>query len=432
MKKFNKICIALLLVLTSQFVSAQTHPQIGDLKGINYQAVAIDENGKQIVGMDINGKPLYNKTIGVRFSILKGSVGVIEYQETQTALTDKYGLFSLVIGMGTQTGTGLYSTLMTIPWIDADQWLQVELSTKNDGNYKIVSSQQFMTVPYSFYTNDIADDAITTYKIKDSAIINQDVQTSAIDSRTILDSTILNQDISTGAVDTRTILDNTILNQDISDGAVDTRTILDNTILNQDISDGAIDTRTILDGTILNQDIANSTIDLTTKVTGILPVPNGGTGVSSSTNGGILLGGGTNPIQALPQAINGQIPVGVTGGNPVLDTLHAGIGIVITNTAGKITISSGVAGVNSVTAPNVSPGTVATGTTWTSGPLTLTGVVLGNIIVGSINGDLKGCMMTCYVSGNNQIRVAIFNGTGAPVNFNANGGIYTLKVLVVQ
>ena len=142
-----------------------------------------------------------------------------------------------------------------------------------------------------------------------------------------------------------------------------------------------------------------------------------------------MLGGGAGPIQALPQAINGQIAIGVTGGNPVLDTLTAGTGIIIKNTAGKITISSGVAGVNSQLAPNVSPGSIATGATWTSGPLTITGVVLGNIVVGSITTDLQGCMMTTYVSGNNQIHVSIFNGTGSPKNFGSN---LTLKVLVVQ
>lgn len=68
--------------------------QIGDLNGIYYQAVAIDENGKEIVGMDIEGKPLYNKTIGVRFSITKGLNGAVQWEETHITNTDKYGLFT--------------------------------------------------------------------------------------------------------------------------------------------------------------------------------------------------------------------------------------------------------------------------------------------------------------------------------------------------
>jgi hypothetical protein len=445
---------ALLLVLGALILHAssllgQTHPQIGQLQGINYQAVAIDENGKQIVGMDVAGKPLYEKTIGVRFSILKGNTGPVEYEETHTALTDKYGLFSLVIGQGAVGVAGLYTNLMDIPWIDADQWLKVEVSTRNDGNYRLVSLQQFMSVPYSFYTDDIADDAITTWKVLDSTLVNQDLSTGSVDSRTILDYTILNEDIRTGAVDTRTVLDYTLLNEDIATGSVDTRTVLDytllnediatgsvdtrtvldNTLLNEDIATGAIDTRTILDGTILNEDIANGTIDLTTKVTGVLPVPNGGTGVSSSTDGGLLIGGGTGPIRSLPAATDLQIPVGVTAADPVLKVLSSGVGINITQTADSVIISSGIQGVNSQTAATVSPGTLQNLDTWNSGPLTIQGVALGNIVVGSLDGDLHGCMMTTYVSGNNQIRVALFNGTGSTVNFN---GTYTFKVLVVQ
>ena len=122
----------MLLVFMSQVISAQ---QIGNLDGINYQAVAIDEDCKEIVWMDVEGKPLYEKTIAVRFTIIKDMNGPVLYQETHTALTDAYGLFSLVIGQGNLTSEGLYNILMDIPWIDADQFLKVELDVHNDGNY---------------------------------------------------------------------------------------------------------------------------------------------------------------------------------------------------------------------------------------------------------------------------------------------------------
>jgi len=48
-----------------------------------------------------------------------------------------------------------------------------------------------------------------------------------------------------------------------------------------DITDGVITSASISDGTIANADIANSTINLTTKVTGTLPVANGGTGLAA-------------------------------------------------------------------------------------------------------------------------------------------------------
>ncbi|MDH5366511.1 MAG: hypothetical protein OEW67_05950 [Cyclobacteriaceae bacterium] len=174
-----------LLVFT---VSNNTYAQqIGNLTGINYQAVAIDENGQEIVGMDVEGKPLYEKEIGVMFSIEKGLDGNVLYQETHTTLTDQYGLFALTIGHGASTGTGQFPDLLSIPWIEADQWLRVEISIENDGNYTLVSLQQFMSVPYSFYTDDIADDAITSSKILNGEVINEDIADVTIDLTTKAD-----------------------------------------------------------------------------------------------------------------------------------------------------------------------------------------------------------------------------------------------------
>jgi len=48
-----------------------------------------------------------------------------------------------------------------------------------------------------------------------------------------------------------------------------------------DIADSIITSAKITDATIVNADIANSTINLTTKVTGSLPVANGGTGLTA-------------------------------------------------------------------------------------------------------------------------------------------------------
>src|SRR4030043_1167911 len=117
MKKLTIFWFILAICMISQYTYAQ---QIGDLNGIYYQAVAIDENGKEIVGMDVEGKPLYEKAIGVRFTITKRVNGLVQWEETHTTTTDKYGLFSLTIGLGQQTGNGAYTKMLDIPWIDAD------------------------------------------------------------------------------------------------------------------------------------------------------------------------------------------------------------------------------------------------------------------------------------------------------------------------
>ncbi|MCV9387149.1 hypothetical protein [Reichenbachiella ulvae] len=225
------------LILLSFFAHNLLAQRIGNLDGINYQAVALAANAQEIVGKDIEAKPLFEEEIEVRFTIQKGAAddAVIEYQETANTITDADGLFSLVIGQGTTTGESTYTRLLDIPWIDADQFLKVEIALVGEA-FRTVSIEKFQSVPYSFYTDDIADDAITTEKI---------------------------------------------LNEEI---------------LAEDISTGAVTSDEILDATIDNVDIADNTIDLTTKVTNQLGVANGGTGLDASTvtDGQVLVGDGTN------------------------------------------------------------------------------------------------------------------------------------------
>jgi hypothetical protein len=71
-----------------------------------------------------------------------------------------------------------------------------------------------------------------------------------------------------------------------------------------------------------------------------LSIDNGGTGIATLTDHGLLLGSGTGAITPLGAATNGQIPIGSTGVDPVLAALTAGTGIGIANAAGSITVSS--------------------------------------------------------------------------------------------
>ncbi|MFH2142390.1 MAG: hypothetical protein ABIJ97_08215 [Bacteroidota bacterium] len=429
MKKLIYISIFLFLIIgISQRANSQN---IGDLNGIYYQAVAVDEDGKEIVGMDIEGKPLYNKAIGVRFTITKGLNGTIQWEETHATTTDKYGLFTLIIGKGTQTGNSTYPTLLDIPWIDADQFLKVEIATKNDGNFKLVSNQQFMSVPYSFYTDDIADDAITSAKILNETILAEDIDTAAVTTSEILDETILAEDIGTGSVETSEILDETILAEDIGTGSVETSEILNETILPEDIGTGsvetseilnetilaediaigAVSTSEILDITILNEDIADNTINLSTKVTDTLPVANGGTGMGFLIDESILVGSGTNSVKAKILACpDSSILITQTVDSIILNATFAGTEVA-SDPAGTFVI-----------------GNLPAGTTYTSNAINAFVVNFGDIIIGSIDSDLQGCMLTAYVSQPNVIRVSIFNGTGGAVNL----GTVNMKVYVIK
>jgi len=80
-----------------------------------------------------------------------------------------------------------------------------------------------------------------------------------------------------------------------------------------------------------------------------LPVGSGGTGASSLTDGGVLLGSGTGAITALGQATNGQLVIGSTGADPVLGTLTGGANITITSGSGTIAIAATGLGSGTVT-----------------------------------------------------------------------------------
>jgi len=85
-------------------------------------------------------------------------------------------------------------------------------------------------------------------------------------------------------------------------------------------------------------------VDLTTDVTGILPVPNGGTGLSTITDHAIMLGSGVGAVTPLGVAGNGEIPIGSAGADPVLGNITSTDGtLTVTNGAGTIDIEAGTA-----------------------------------------------------------------------------------------
>ena len=67
-----------------------------------------------------------------------------------------------------------------------------------------------------------------------------------------------------------------------------------------------------------------------------LTVGNGGTGATSLTDGGVLLGSGTGAVTALGQATNGQLVIGSTGADPVLGSIGT-----TTSKSGSLEITGG-------------------------------------------------------------------------------------------
>jgi len=108
--------------------------------GINYQAVARDNSGKELT----------SKSIDVKFSILSGNpLGTLVYQELHSnVITSKFGVFSLIIGKGAPTG-GIYGNLSQVTWSQALHYLKVEV--KFDNVFVEMGTMQFLAVPYALY-----------------------------------------------------------------------------------------------------------------------------------------------------------------------------------------------------------------------------------------------------------------------------------------
>ncbi len=130
----KEIGFTLTLLFVSILSFAQAPPQ-----GINYQAAARDNFGKA----------LSNRKIQVQFTIKDITVsGTIVYQEVHIDTTNKYGLFSLKIGMGQQLSPFPFSA---VDWGSADKFLEVQIDTLGGSNYISMGTTQMMSVPYALY-----------------------------------------------------------------------------------------------------------------------------------------------------------------------------------------------------------------------------------------------------------------------------------------
>ena len=131
----KRYCVLLIFLLAGSISFGQNVPL-----GIFYQAVARDNYGKELV----------NKDIDVKFSILSGTpIGTLVYEELHSHITtSKFGVFSLIIGLGTPTG-GLYDELSKIQWSQASHYLKIEVKFDND--FLDMGTMQFLSVPYALY-----------------------------------------------------------------------------------------------------------------------------------------------------------------------------------------------------------------------------------------------------------------------------------------
>ncbi len=135
------LTLAILLIAISSFSQA---PQ-----GINYQAVA----------HDISGEPLSGQTITVRIGILSSSAsGNLEWEETHGVTTNSYGLFDLVVGMGSSTGGGNQANFSDINWGGTSHFMRVEID--GGSGFEAIGTTQLLSVPYALHAKTVENDQV--------------------------------------------------------------------------------------------------------------------------------------------------------------------------------------------------------------------------------------------------------------------------------
>lgn len=134
------------LLLFVCFVNAQT-PQ-----GIAFQAIA----------RNLNGSPIANHNLQVRFSVLDSAAnGTTVYVETHSTTTNTLGLFSLSVGLG----TAVTNTFTSINWGKNSKFLKTEIDADATGNWLNLGIQQMMSVPYALYAGSVASSSTNKHFI---------------------------------------------------------------------------------------------------------------------------------------------------------------------------------------------------------------------------------------------------------------------------
>jgi hypothetical protein len=136
----NITVVALLILSFNAFGQSPT--------GMNYQGVVRDANDDVVV----------NQQISIRISIIKDNLfGASVYVETHSPTTNSNGLFSLHIGDGAVS----FGNFSNIAWGSNTYFLKTEVDITGSTNYLPLSTSEFMSVPYAYYSDSTGnvDDA---------------------------------------------------------------------------------------------------------------------------------------------------------------------------------------------------------------------------------------------------------------------------------
>ena len=147
---FRLFFFSMIILVVDYQVVAQTP------ESMNYQAVI--RNG--------SGDIVASQSVGIRIKILQGSTsGSSVYEETFTPSTNAYGSIAIQIG----NGTVVSGTFNAIDWGGNSYFVETAVDISGGTNYTVISTTQFVSVPYALYAKNARLDSAAVQGMIDAS-----------------------------------------------------------------------------------------------------------------------------------------------------------------------------------------------------------------------------------------------------------------------
>ena len=210
---------------------------------MSYQAVVRNSSNELVA----------NKTIGMKISIIYNTpTGTVVYAETQTPTTNDNGLISIAIG----TGTIIEGSFSHIEWTQGPHFIKTEIDPAGGTSYSITSTSELLSVPYAItamYAKNvetIPNNSVTSIKIADGNVLENDLADNSIGSSKIMDGTVITEDLGSSSVTSAKIADGAIVTADLADQTVSTAKLGNLAVSAEKIQNGAILTDKLAAGAV--------------------------------------------------------------------------------------------------------------------------------------------------------------------------------------